>query len=186
LKILGLVLVTTFLLAAPACGSGGDGQRNVFDEVSSSDSGSFPARVGEIVDIAVPTDNNQTDQRLQITKISIVDPPSGVRILSTRAYRYADSGGIGMIGGIGDLPKQCSYYRPHPVTDAVAPPHQRLNDYLVVAMTFSAPGNYAIENARIDYLLNGKPGYQVQRVAETVRVTRGPVRKIPKSACDNG
>jgi hypothetical protein len=155
----------------------------VFTAMSAGDAGRFPARVHETVDFGVPASKNLTDQHLRITKVTLVDPPVGTTVLNSRAYLYKDSNGVGMIAGIGNLPEICSYYRPHPVSDSTAAPHGELNAYLVIATRVDKAGRYEIGDVRIDYTLDGKPGYQIQHIGETVIVTPGPIRKFPKSYC---
>jgi len=171
------ILIAALLASlVPACSSASgqaDPERTVFriEMIGADEHGPDP--FGQLADVQVPEMYNQSGSTVRVTSVRLLAPPKGVRVVSETAYSES-SGATSGFGDSGDLPKECpKEYEPHPLADAVTPPHAYSNWIIVTALSFAKPGRYYFGQERIDYLADGKPGWQVQNLHITIYEVRG-------------
>lgn len=133
-----------------------------------------PDPLGQLADVQVPQMYNQSGSTVRVTSVRLLAPPKGVYVVSETAYRWSVNGVTPGFGDSGDLPKECpKTYKPHAVTAAVTAPHAYSNWIIVLALHFAKPGRYYFDQERINYLADGKPGWQVQNLHITIYEIRG-------------
>jgi hypothetical protein len=133
-----------------------------------------PDPFGQLADVQVPEMYNQSSSTVRVTSVRLLAPPKGVRVVSETAYLWAPTGAPQGFGDSGDLPKECpKIYKPHPVSAAVIRPHAYSDWIVILALRFAKPGRYYFGQERINYLADGKPGWQVQNLHITIYEVRG-------------
>jgi hypothetical protein len=130
-----------------------------------------------IYDIMVPDLHNHTSHRVHVTAIRLVSPdrPVAIRVLNVTAYPYSRlSVGTAFVDE-GNLGKDCPHmYVPHPVTDAVIPPHSDTSYYIEITLILLKPGKYNFGQARISYVTDGRHG------SETYYLENIHLRTVPR------
>jgi hypothetical protein len=105
--------------------------------------------------------NNISDATVRLRSVRLVAQPRAIRIVSISAHLYRQAGPSPSLAG-GNPPK-CfpNAFMPHPVTDAVTPPHAAdPRWYVVIAFRIVRPGVYHLNRAIISYVANGQRGWQ--------------------------
>jgi hypothetical protein len=160
----------------PACSGppGPDGpQKVVFQVAGGLQTGGYAA-VGEILDLGLLNLQNLTGSTVRLRSVQLVSPPAGLRVLNATAYRWLQPGGY-TISASGDLPRACpKEYTPYPLAAAVTRPHANSPWEVIVAMTFSRPGTYHIYRFRINYVIDGRRGWQYQNLDTVITAIRDP------------
>jgi hypothetical protein len=148
---------------------GGDGSHVVFT-VGTNFNGTFPARTHELLDIGLPGLHNASAHPVTITMVSFAGDNSSLRIANVTAYNYEQVGN-GVISQTGDLPKEYAKYVPHPLDDAVTPPHADSAWFVVIAFRVSQPGTFNLPRVRIDYTTDGHTGWQYQVLSTEMKIS---------------
>jgi len=124
-----------------------------------------PSPAGRLVDLQVPPLHNQSGSTVRLSSVQLVDPPAGVRLVSVTAYPFQQVGVGVTLGAWGDLPKLCpKEYIPYPVTAAVTAARSDSDWIVMLAVDVPKLGRYHFGRVRIDYIANGKPGWQYQNL----------------------
>src|SRR5262249_44447453 len=145
----------------------GPGHENAVFALATGFYQAIPATTVDVVDVGVPGLANRSDDSARIRGVSLVSVPSAVHLRSVHAYLGP---GVGLIHG--DLPRLCrNDYPSHPVTNAVALPHQGSNWHVVLAITFSKPGRYHLRRVMLYYTSGGQRGWQYQNLNTTITIT---------------
>jgi hypothetical protein len=165
LAALACAIVAGIVLAGCSFGPG-NGHATVFTIVSGFSEGG-PATTIDIVDIGVPGSQNVTAHSVRLTGISLASVPRSVHLRSVIAYPPGP--GVGIVTG--NLPKQCSQYKPYPITADVTPPHSAAQWNIVIAVTFAKPGRYNLHHVKIYYRTDGHRGWQYQDLNTTMVVS---------------
>ena len=177
--MLAAIVVGTAVGGLAACGRSG-GAHDVF-ATGRPLTATWRASAGELLDVGVPALHNVSSRTVRLTAARLVSPPPGLVTDSVHAYNYAEVGN-GVIAQIGDLPHDCSKYVPHPLTDAVTPPHADSAWYVVIAFRIRKPGRYRLTRIRIDYMAGNKPGWQYENL-DTTLTLGPPVARPEHAAC---
>lgn len=173
-----LLLAALLALLVPACSSApgpAGGERTVFQITMIGMDEHGPDPFGKVADVQVPEIYNQSDSTVRVTAVRLLDPPKGVRLVSVTAYPQVPEYGAQEFGASGDLAKECPkfYPSPHQVSAAVTAPHAYSDWTVMLALQFSKPGRYYLSQIRINYLADGKPGWQDQNLHLTIYEIRG-------------
>jgi hypothetical protein len=163
-----------------ACGGSREGHE-VF-ATGSPITATWHANAGELLDLGVPALHNVSNKTVRLTSARLVNPPAGLVTDSIHAYSYAEVGN-GVISQIGDLPHDCSKYIPHPLADAVTPPHADSAWYVVIAFRVPKPGRYHFTRIRIDYIAGNKRSWQYEDL-DTTLVLGPPLGHLVHAACN--
>src|SRR5579859_1979535 len=129
----------------------------------------------EIVDIGLPPLHNLTGHAIRLRWVRWVDQPASARIISVRAYTYAQVG-HGFIGAEGSLPIACPrQYKPVPVTSVVTPAHGDSRWFVVVTFTIAKVGFYHLNRVKIGYVTAGHRGWQYQNLYTSYKIVNPPL-----------
>jgi hypothetical protein len=171
---LAAMLICTGCVSPQAAG----GEHDVFP-ASGGTTSVMTSNTDEINDLGMYPLPNLAGSSIRIESVTIASPPPGMRTLNVRAYDYDQTKNV-VIGGAGDLPTECPrQYKPHPIDSFITPPHAKKPSwFVVIEFTISKPGRYSLRRLRIDYTVDGRPGWQYFDVDTTV-VIHGPPKPGP-------
>jgi hypothetical protein len=166
------------VLSAAGCSAAMPGEGIVFTDASGFSQG-MSATTIDVVDLGVPGLHNVAGRSVRLRGVSLVSVPSAVHVRSVTAYRY----GIAIGTDLGDLLKHCRKQdRPYRLADVVTRPHSDSDWYLVIAMTFTKPGRYYLDRAKIYYTVDGQQGWQYENLGTTMDITAPPKGTKPAAA----
>ena len=118
---------------------------------------------------------------IRLRAVRLVSTPPGVRVVNIRAYLSWKVGVGYLMNAYGDLPRQCPReYSPQPVSAVVTRPYSDSSWMVIIAIKVSKLGTYHLRKVRIDYIADGKKGWQYQNLNATVHGIRG---WFPGSGC---
>jgi hypothetical protein len=175
-------MLAAILLTAGCSSSQGPG--NVFGTAGPAQpgqSGGFTdgeAPTGVIINFSINMLHNFSGTSVTLRSAHLTSPSGpGIRVSSIRAYRFKDVGVGQLFGAQGNLVKTCpAEFKPYPLADATLAPHADSNWMIMLAVVFRRPGKYHFGWMRINYLADGKLGWQNYYVGD-VRIT---ARSDPK------
>jgi hypothetical protein len=176
-----VTLLSALLIAG--CTANSDSSQNVFAVQRGITQGG-PASTVDVVNIGLPMLHNMSADVVRLRWVRLAEHYRGMRVLNVTAYKYSQVG-AGIAASLGDLRKHCRKdMTPYPVAGDATPPHKDSNWLIVIAITFSKPGRYAIKRAKIGYRTNGHDGWQYQNLDTTVKVHKAkPGTKPTLTGC---
>ena len=152
----------------------------------------WPAQTQEVEDLGLSYGwlDNTSGHAVHLTSVRFASPPASLHMLNVTAYSYKDTHDTGIIGQMGVLPAECPhFYVPHPLSVVTVRAHSNATWLVVLAFTISRPGVYHLNRVRLDYVTNGRRGWQYQNINTTIMVTNPPLpgpRPLPASAVCGG
>jgi len=150
------------------CSSSRGGEHVVFAKPQPLDA-TWKASANELLDLGVPALHSVSNRTVRITDVRLLGLTNAITVESVRSYNYQQVGN-GVISNIGDLPRDCAKYVPHPVSAAVTRTHADSDWYVVIAFRVHRQGTYRLTRIRIDYREGNTPGWQYQDLDTTLTV----------------
>lgn len=119
---------------------------------SSGTVGNTHAQVGQTWYFALPVPHNVSDQSIEITGASVVDPPKGLRIISYAAYDLNDTEGLPLLvlGGESDTPN-FSRLKNYAESLVKVPPKKESDIFFQAKIRIESPPRKNIERCRFQY-----------------------------------
>jgi hypothetical protein len=129
--------------------------------------------VGLLTEIYVAFPSNSLNGTVRVSSVRLVDPPPGIRLQDTSAYRVRALPGLPTSGQaiFGTRSPGCprNYLGPQPVTAITLAPHKAGQWIAQILLTVAAPGSYRFAKAKISYTVDGASSWQYENLGLVIR-----------------
>ncbi|RST19139.1 hypothetical protein E2C00_20800 [Streptomyces sp. WAC05374] len=175
--VLALVVVITGLLAgwsgSPAFDGRRAGEALHGGEQARGTAGYDHARVGEEWWFALPLPYNQSGRPLRITKVEMIDVPTGVEVVDYPAFDLDDTDGVPLLAKEG-LPHTTRFSRleDHSAAGVVVEPGSFSDAYYAAHLRITGPVRGEGRGCRFQYEQDGEKYEQIVGCAFDIKVAK--------------